>query len=372
MNNLHFAGIDPLLLLNKKFNANLQEIQGLHPVLKLAGLTEEAATFLNYTFKMPFTHPKPPRIVLIGCGGTGSHLLPNILQFVHSKRLKDGGDLPEIILVDGDTVEEKNLVRQRFTSGDLGMNKAAALAQRYTGVFGIRIKTYEDFLVSSEDLELIAPRDGTNIIIGAVDNHRARMIIWQYYLEGEGSFHPTFWIDSGNEGWHGQAILSARFYPRTSPVGSTHWSEAGIGTPIKPVNLPCFFDEYPDEFLKVGSTPVTPQNECARMVEVDPQTIQANMMSAFCATTLFIQAFTGQIRTTALYFDALSGNTKAAFLSRLDLASYPIKMEASRTRIMNFLKGLDVQASLEGESKFDEDFSFLVKSIESLRTGSYV
>jgi tRNA A37 threonylcarbamoyladenosine dehydratase len=59
---------------------------------------------------------------IIGCGGVGSAIVPSFCL------LKSPGDLT---LIDGDTIERKNLNRQMFDAGQIGLNKAQALAGRY-------------------------------------------------------------------------------------------------------------------------------------------------------------------------------------------------------------------------------------------------
>lgn len=62
------------------------------------------------------------RAYIIGCGGVGSWLAPS-LCLLDRKR--------EIIAVDGDRLEEKNLNRQLFRSDEVGAYKAQALAAKY-------------------------------------------------------------------------------------------------------------------------------------------------------------------------------------------------------------------------------------------------
>lgn len=59
---------------------------------------------------------------IIGCGGVGSAIVPSFCL------LKPPA---EITLIDGDTLETKNLNRQLFDARQVGLNKAQALAARY-------------------------------------------------------------------------------------------------------------------------------------------------------------------------------------------------------------------------------------------------
>ena len=78
----------------------------------------------------------PNKIIVFGCGGTGSRVVPLIAQFVKSCAWVLN---PELVLIDFDSVEEKNLLRQNFISSDVGKNKAVVLASRYSKAFNIAI-----------------------------------------------------------------------------------------------------------------------------------------------------------------------------------------------------------------------------------------
>jgi len=341
-----YAGLDPIFLLNKKLapGSISSSASKLHPALKMLKLGTENGPKLDFTLKMALPYEAPPHIVLVGCGGTGSHFLPNILQYVYARCQKTREKTPRITLIDGDEVETKNLVRQKFTQADLNMNKAAALAKRYSAAFAFKLNVFEGYLRDTDDLKKLIPDDGPTIIVGAVDNHRARAIIWDYVLRYDG-YWPKYWVDAGNEGYHGQVVLGIRNGKNAAVnnPASQHWSQAQIGNnTIAPVDLPNFFDEYPSDFMFIGGTPPVPQNDCARMVEEDPQTIQANMMSAFCATQLCIQVLSREVTSTALFFDARTGNTKATFLTQKVLTEGIIRMVESRSQIRDFLNGLNV------------------------------
>src|SRR4051812_23463220 len=61
-------------------------------------------------------------IYIIGCGGVGSAIVPSLCLLKGAK---------EITLIDGDTIEEKNLNRQLFGPCQVGTNKAKALGDKY-------------------------------------------------------------------------------------------------------------------------------------------------------------------------------------------------------------------------------------------------
>lgn len=96
-------------------------------------------------------------IYVIGCGGVGSWLTASLCRLA---------DPEQVMAIDGDTLEEKNLDRQLFTSADIGRNKAQALSMRYgCGYFA----EFYNLGVLSHD-----PADW---LIGVVDNNPARASI---------------------------------------------------------------------------------------------------------------------------------------------------------------------------------------------------
>ena len=71
-------------------------------------------------------------IVQIGCGGTGSWVVPLVSKLMNNIRLR----LPDTVdvlykLVDSDIVEERNILRQNFCEWDIGKSKAHSLVNRY-------------------------------------------------------------------------------------------------------------------------------------------------------------------------------------------------------------------------------------------------
>lgn len=92
---------------------------------------------------------------LIGAGGTGSMIAPVLCMLVGKEN---------VVIIDGDELESKNLNRQLFDLGQVGQNKAMALAEKY-GCDAIS-KWYSFGLMEHAK---------TDRLIVAVDNHPARV-----------------------------------------------------------------------------------------------------------------------------------------------------------------------------------------------------
>lgn len=107
----------------------------------------------------------PSIIYIVGCGGVASYLLPVLLKLLVNLEHK-----PSIILIDGDSLEERNLDRQLFNPEDIGKNKAAALAELYNSYPGQITPSLDYF---TDGFPVI---DGS-LLLCCVDNHVARSAV---------------------------------------------------------------------------------------------------------------------------------------------------------------------------------------------------
>lgn len=137
-------------------------------------------------------------IIQIGCGGNGGYLTSFL-----SRYLANNFKNIEYILIDGDKVEEKNLIRQNFITPDLGKNKAEVLALRYGEAFNYPIKFIPTYFNISTLKNGICKAEDT-IIIGCVDNHKTRSMI--------NNLPYRYWIDIANEFTNGQVFINDRQY----------------------------------------------------------------------------------------------------------------------------------------------------------------
>jgi hypothetical protein len=157
----------------------------------------------------------PSQIFVIGCGGTGSRLVPLLTQFIASiskdKNPRGWLDNPTIFLVDDDVIESKNLLRQNFVSSDVGKHKATVLAQRYGKAYGVNVIPILK-RVTGDYNELIQDVPGdpdfrNSMIIMCVDTAGARRAIINTVNSRVVISSPgqgPFFIDAGNEDNFGQ------------------------------------------------------------------------------------------------------------------------------------------------------------------------
>jgi hypothetical protein len=160
-------------------------------------------------------NPILSRILVVGCGGTGSWLMPKLAKTINDMKRKRllAADF-KLMLVDGDTVESKNLIRQNFVESDIGQNKAEVMALRYGATMPDIELQYIDKYVSMDPkfdpahfvgagtlAEFTAGGTYKTIVFNLVDNQNARRAVHSLPMDG--------WVvDIGNELVHGQLFAS--------------------------------------------------------------------------------------------------------------------------------------------------------------------
>ena len=130
-------------------------------------------------------------IYIIGTGATGSNLIGNIAQYAISE-----DKISEIILIDGDIVEEKNYRNQKFTKKDLLKNKAMVLAERYSRL-NIQVSYIDEYIRKADQLvNIINSSNKTPIVISCIDNNNGRIILDSVFRDS--SIKSIIYIDTGN------------------------------------------------------------------------------------------------------------------------------------------------------------------------------
>lgn len=227
---------------------------------------------------------RPVKILIIGAGGTGGYVIPHLYRIAHAS-----GRKCRIIIADGDVVEDKNLIRQGFSAIDIGENKAAVMAERYSDVFGIETEYIPDYIENEEQLcELLyVPKppyysskpEPISILIGAVDNNRSRVMCNNVFKKMDN----LIYIDSGNSEFSGQVVCGVK---KNGKV---------LSKPVASV--------YPDILTDTEKFPS--ELSCAERSVSAPQSIAANLFaSTAVATMLYYLLIKGELKTTRLAFSS--------------------------------------------------------------------
>lgn len=112
----------------------------------------------------------------------------------------------KLILVDGDNVEERNLVRQAFLPQDIGYNKAQVMAEILSQAYGITAEYYDRYIDTPADLEQLVGKDDVVLLFGCVDNHQCRQSMHRFYQ----SRQHCIYMDSANEYSVGEVVIGSK------------------------------------------------------------------------------------------------------------------------------------------------------------------
>ncbi len=272
-------------------------------------------------------------VMLVGAGGVGARLAPILVKHLI------GGDILSII--DHDTVEPKNLLRQHFVSEDVGKAKALVVAERAAlaaptqdiGVYGYQMKVEGERSLAALDPRLsgelsAAPRvdliNGRqvhyrNVVISAIDTRSGRRYVRDAVRQLREYSDNVTWIDCGNDMFSGQALVGHLY-------GGFNVREVGSATYHRQITFdgwkelaPSFLDT-PDEVDTI--------DDCA--VRVDTQSVMANAWASLAASTLAVPFITGApITSLGISFSIRSGGTKTVGVKRVVLDSYAHRIEPS-------------------------------------------
>ena len=131
-------------------------------------------------------------IMIIGAGGVTSHMLPQLLKMCPPE-----GPKSNIIVVDGDELEQRNLDRQLFNERHVGINKARALRFIYRDIVEY------PHMLTAINVKQVFDAFHPEVVFVAVDNHEARMLVLDYLDEVKG----TIGIFGCNEYFDAQAYV---------------------------------------------------------------------------------------------------------------------------------------------------------------------
>ena len=147
----------------------------------------------------------PVTVNLIGCGGTGSHVLTNLAR-MHVSLLALNHTGLQVNVFDDDTVTEANRGRQLFAEAETGMFKAVALVNRINRFFGTDWKAVTERYGRDK-------QESAMLTLSCVDSVATRFeiaeVIRTQAKKRYSHLHrPIYWMDFGNRQYTGQAVLS--------------------------------------------------------------------------------------------------------------------------------------------------------------------
>lgn len=251
---------------------------------------------------IPFVVPplQTVTIALIGCGGTGSHIAQSLARLASHCRDTNGPDV-QLVFVDGDTVEHKNVGRQLFSALDAGRNKAQALAARFSAVFGLHIVAFPHMLQAGT---VVANPHAYGILVGAVDTAAGRRAIAAQL----GQYNWKLWIDCGNHEHSGQVVCGNTL----SQDGMKQAIQLGMCAKLPAAPL-----VYGD---LIKDAKAQPREDCAAAMEDNAQSLMVNQtMAAIVGQYLYRIVIQRKLTTfhTTVDLDSLSMRSTPITAARL-------------------------------------------------------
>jgi len=228
-------------------------------------------------------------VTVVGCGGTGSFVAEGLCRLLPPRA--------DLVLVDHDRVEERNLIRQNFRRQELGQFKAEALARRLAKTYS-RPVGYSTLPIAMTGVRY------PGLIIGCVDNGPARRdiaervggksLIWvggyseaipRELQSGPRLTTLLWWVDAGNGENFGQILIgnSTGFAERDGLI---------LALPMPTIQRPDILAQAPA------------QRSCAEIAGQGPTINQA---MAVLLVEVVRRLIEGTCPWTQLYLDLQSG-----------------------------------------------------------------
>lgn len=227
-------------------------------------------------------------IVVVGTGGTGGYVIQYLCRLLYALSSSQNIHV-SLTVMDGDTVEEGNLLRQHFLTRDVGRPKASVLADRFGAIYELPVMAVPQYLTSEEGLDEIltsplqSKRDvwpdrrsyyenhPLDIVIGCVDNHATRQLLDRIFNR----FAHLVYIDAGNDG----VYLSEDPAETETVRSSGYGGHVVVGVKSAgQVELPPVGSVFPDILTDTESS--LPGQACGQQAISQPQRMITNVWAA--------------------------------------------------------------------------------------------
>ena len=278
-------------------------------------------SFMNAARVITAAHQEV-RLVMVGCGGTGSWLAPSVARIV--RVLNESGTETSALFIDPDCIESKNIPRQNFCDAELRFPKAQTLAARYSLAWGVEIGAVTDHFKA----EMIGSRwNRLTVVIGCVDNAAARHELAKTLAANAGDSPPrVWWLDCGNQRESGQVLLGSTNDPR-----ALHYAFPLDGycqhLPSPVLQCPDLLEPQPEELSHHNLS-------CAELALANAQGLIVNQRVAAEAADYLARLLIHQnLRRFATWFDLASGAVRNAYITPEQIQHFlPVRTEASQSQ----------------------------------------
>lgn len=218
---------------------------------------------------------------MIGAGGTASYLINPALRYLSVHYGGTNPDVWQFGVIDGDSIEEKNLERQQFDPESIAVNKARALVGQFPHMENVL--AIPEYLGRQNIAQFLD--DGVIVLI-CVDNFKVRKLIQDWCM----SLDNATIINGGNEKSTGSCQIFIRRDGKnvTPPITFLHPE----------------FDQDDGDRAEMS---------CQEIAELPggEQLLATNMASGMWMLMGLIKLHSEQVTWTELQFDLLTGWTDA-------------------------------------------------------------
>lgn len=264
------------------------------------------------------------RLVLVGAGGTGSWVAPQMARL--ARAVTDTGRQAELVIIDHDRVETKNVGRSNFAYCEVGRYKAETLAARLAAAWGVRVgfavEKFEPQLL--EERETAASTPTTHVVVGCVDNGTARRRLAEVldpektpiarHWSGAGRVPSVYYLDCGNFARDGGQVLLSTTNHAEMMRGSLAHAPFAVELPAPGWQHPELLEDRPEELAGHKLS-------CAELMQMNAQSLTINSFVASVAGDYLMRLLlTNDLKRFATYFDLPTCTSRSLFITPEQLA----------------------------------------------------
>lgn len=267
---------------------------------------------LTRNYHVPFHDVGSYIIAVVGVGGTGSHVSYDMARLISHGRSQ--GVQIEMVLIDPDNVEEKNVGRQRFTRAEIGMNKAHARAASLSRWLGIEVRfVAERFGSDLLRKTRLAGQTKQAILLGCLDDSFGNEGRQQLAMALAGTNKNVIWIDAGNDRYSGQVAVGNVAAGKSIRVNKALGFASGLPAPH--VSIPGLLDA--PEAAEEGDA------SCAELTAAGEQSLFINStMAGIMSQYVFDIVFRKRLEAMATFVNLSPVTTQSVMINDDSLAKY--------------------------------------------------